>query len=258
MQKRGFTIAEMLITSGVIAVIALLLMPVLQNTKADESVQKYQKALFLSERLQQELLNDEDLYKDANLGDTEEVRYEGRTYSGNTKFCELFASRMKTLTGVSCAEHSFIDGENPQGTFTTPDGIVWNVPISEFGENAETIEVDVNGDKRPNCYFSESCKNPDRFTLALYLGKHKEELSSDFDVSRLRTTLVPGIYCEQHNPANGPGDYSAQRHYYYDEKSQKWVLLEGVYFVSSGNTDLIGKYPVYKGPDSDKIMQFHK
>ncbi len=256
MQKRGFTIAEMVITLGVIATVALILIPVLQNTKADENVHKYQKALFLSERLQQELLNDEDLYKDANLGDTEEVSYEGRAYSGNTKFCELFASRMKTMAGVSCAAHRFTDGEIPQGTFTTPDGIVWNVPISEFGENAESIEVDVNGNKGPNCYFSESCRNPDRFTLALYLGKHKKEFSA-FDVSRLRTTLIPGIYCEAHNPSRPSGDYSQLRHYYFDEESQKWTLLEGVYFVSSEDTDLIGKYPVYKGPDADKIFKFH-
>ena len=69
----------------------------------------------------------------------------------------------------------------------------------------------------------------------------------------LRTTFVPGIYCEQHNPSMPAGNYSNQRHVYWHPEAGRWVELKGVYYVSSSE---YSGYSNYTGPDANKILQY--
>lgn len=160
MKKNGFTMPEMIMTLGIICVIASILLPVLKNMATDDKERKFQKANFLTERIINEIRADEDLYRDENLHTpTNGVITE-------TMFCERFAQRMKIKSEISCTEHTFENGTIPEGTFTTIDGIVWNIPLTTF-ENDATIEIDVNGTKGPNCFASDECTKPDRFTMTV-------------------------------------------------------------------------------------------
>lgn len=178
MMKKGFTLAEMVTTLGIIGVLAVILMPMLRDVQPNEEMLKFKKAYYIAERVIAELVNDEDLYPDSDdpevpqfFGNTETVNYKGEDYQGNTKFCELFAAKINRSSEVDCSEKTFEDGTAPSGTVTTSDSMVWILPITDFADadTAANIQVDVNGDKAPNCsYNAATCAKPDRFTINVF------------------------------------------------------------------------------------------
>lgn len=139
----------------------------------------FKKAYYLTERSVSELVNDEDYYPEIDddvdakqyFGNTVKVVSQGRQYEGTTKFCELFAMRLNKASDVDCKAKTFTNGANPVGTLTAADGIVWILPVSNFANEttAEKIYLDVNGNKKPNCFYDkDKCKTPDRFTIKVY------------------------------------------------------------------------------------------
>ena len=159
--KRAFTLAEMLITMCIVGVLAVIVLPVLNNVFPNQEKMMFKKAYYLTEKVVSELVNDEDLYPEIDsddqkpyLGNTVEVTYKGNKYSGDTKFCELFAARVNTASDIDCSSHSFSNNSVASSyTFKTSDGIVWDLPISSFSSETSpaVIQIDVNGDKLPNC-----------------------------------------------------------------------------------------------------------
>jgi len=86
-------------------------------------------------------------------------------------------------------------------------------------------------------------------------SQEDNDANNDTDVigfaKKLRTTYVPGIYCQQ---VADDGTYRNQKHYFYNQKKEKFVEIPGVYFIS--NTDKLGdlknEYEKY-GSKTDKI-----
>lgn len=167
--RKGFTLAEMLITVGLIGTLAVILLPVLQDSRPNQEQLMFRKVFSITERIVSELVNDEELYHELQdedrghyLANLSNATYHGSTYSGETKFAGLFMAMMNSLGSSSVAT----------GRFTTPDGIEWILPVTDFqGSGARIISVDVNGSKAPNCYYNSAnaCKNkPDRFKIKVY------------------------------------------------------------------------------------------
>lgn len=156
MIKKGFTLAELTIALGVVGVLAIILLPILLNTKPNEEMLKFKKAYYLTSRIVSELVNDEDLYEDGTLKSTD-----------STRFCTLFYGKLNTAAtpGTICEGSVELDDG---GDLMTTDGIIWQLPKSTFSldDSAEDISIDVNGTKSPNCYYdAETCPNPDRFSI---------------------------------------------------------------------------------------------
>ena len=175
--KNGFTLAELLISLGIVGVLAAVLIPSLFSAMPNKEKLMFKKAYYLVERIVSELVNDDELYPEASgdtapyLGNTEEVVYNGVTVSGSDKFCKLFALKINRATDYNCvAGLNQAEGPITNYTFKTPDGIVWVLPITTFANNstAETILVDVNGDNGPNCHYGTNCEKPDKFLIAVY------------------------------------------------------------------------------------------
>ena len=178
--NKGFTMAEIVVSLLVIAVIATITLPTFTRIKPNKEHIMFRKAYYLISNLVYELVNDENLYPEPaeanqyfHLGNTSEALEDGEIYSGETKFCKLMISRLNTVPNIttSCVEKpNFTDGNKPEGQFKTNDGMVWILPISKF-DNPDKhynypIYIDVNGDKMPNCiYKKDVCDNPDRFTV---------------------------------------------------------------------------------------------
>ena len=139
---------EILISCVIIGVLALILFPILQSAKPDKNEALHKKSTFVVERIINELSSDNTLYPNngeySSLSNTENVMYNNETHGGATKFCTLFASRIKLKPG---SEVRCIDGEK---SFTSEDGIDWYLPVSDFKSGAETIMVDLNGSEGPN------------------------------------------------------------------------------------------------------------
>ena len=147
-QISGFSMMEILISCVIIGVLAVILIPTLQSAKPDKNEALHKKSTFVVERVINELSSDPQLYPNngeySSLSNTENVTYNKETHGGPTKFCTLFASRIKLKPG---SEVNCIEGEK---SFTSEDGIDWYLPVSDFKNGSETIMIDVNGSEGPD------------------------------------------------------------------------------------------------------------
>lgn len=189
-KKKGFTTAEVLITLGIAGVLAMMVLPMTNKLKPNREMMMFKKAYHETNRIVNELINDEDLYPDDNnnvnnsgFSNTSEVEYKGKTFGGASidtelrKFCELFAAKINAKLDNN-TYHCNYSGYGKTGSsynfekpnFITPDGIAWGLPHSDFNagsnDSKTAIVVDVNGiNKGDNCFEGKNCKNPDRFVM---------------------------------------------------------------------------------------------
>ncbi len=72
-----------------------------------------------------------------------------------------------------------------------------------------------------------------------------EALAKAMKEMGLRKTNAQDIYCELHNPNMPAGNYTKQRHYYWDKTNRKMVELPNIYYVSADGhevKDMIDNY----------------
>ena len=168
--KQAFTLAEVMITMAILGVLASILLPAVSKVRPNENKAMFKKAYYVAERMVNELVNDDELYPlgagtIVGLNNVSEVTVNGTKYSGNDKFCKLFAAKVNTISNsVSCIATSAEPTDTNLPSFKTTDGIAWYMPITDFAADKH-ITVDVNGDKQPNCKFSDACVKPDRFEI---------------------------------------------------------------------------------------------
>lgn len=194
--KNGFTLAEVMITLGVIGIMAALMIPAITNTAPSQNKVLFRKAYSTMEKVVSALSNDSTNYPTTNQttadGTFKIFNNTTATTNGSTdKFCYFFADMLNTVGNTACPS-SGVAG--PTKFATTSDGIVWSMYISgtEFDVNPTAyntkIIIDVNPSaKSTNCtadtngasYGQTKCsvtsdcsKNPDTFIIGVrYDGK---------------------------------------------------------------------------------------
>lgn len=186
---KGFTLTELMVAMGVIGILVAVVTPAIMKTRPNKNKMMIKKSFYTAEQIVSTLINDERLYPDmkdiCDRGVVEgedptkvycafgfdydnSVRYEGETYAGNTKFADLFASRLNVKTE-----------DETNHIYYTTDGIKWDLSGTvgawtkgqdtpgKFGNQTNAagvgkITVDVNGDEAPNCRESnENCSADD-------------------------------------------------------------------------------------------------
>ena len=180
---KGFTLAEMVITLGIIGVIAAIVTPILKNAKPNEEMIMLKKAYFNTARIVSEMINDEDLYPEydeeaeqSGFSNTSKAVYNGKEFKSSSKFCGIFAEKLNVGSAANCNARV---GVSSGGNFKTTDGIVWSMPAGNFS-GKEYIVVDTNGAKKENCSLRSNlsgsvgglsaCPNkkaPDQFVFAV-------------------------------------------------------------------------------------------
>lgn len=163
MSKKGFTLAEVMITISIIGVLAAMLIPTVVKTLPDNNRVMFKKAYSLLEQGVSDLISNEQYYPSTLTGSGVST---GTGSSAvivpigfyNTakdatipttvdKFCYLLSEEFNTTT-VNCGSTA--------GTFITADGMYWqifdittNTPASAFGIDDKNfiarVVVDVNG-----------------------------------------------------------------------------------------------------------------
>lgn len=160
-RKNAFTLAEVLITLGIIGVVAAMTMPTLMNsTQGAQYKTAYKKALSaISQAIVLNVALD-----DYNLADTSTTAT-GTT--GTQNMYSLFKNRMnvvktsQTTTGYAITERGAVFGQGSTNyTMFFNDGIAFSFPIAtgECSESAVRAPgatkcrgfIDVNGQKGPN------------------------------------------------------------------------------------------------------------
>lgn len=165
MFKKGFTLAEVLITLGIIGIVAALTFPALMQTYKKKEVETRLKRFYsmINQAIKlSEVENGEALYwkKENAIYDNDgNFDYEANGNSVKTFFLKYIGPYMKYLKIVD-AENTTNDGGNPSGTYMS----VYLVDGSKFEmHNGDCIDFiyDVNNDKGPNEF------GRDRFNFAM-------------------------------------------------------------------------------------------
>ena len=186
MQKRGFTLAEILISVGIVGVIAAIMLPMVNKFKPDENkikfLQTYNSLVeimpsIVNNRLAYPIMNDgeDDIYDKSPLLNTKApFVIDGETFKGTKKFCHLLATGFNTVGDINCSEkyESLEELMKKTPSFTTANGVQFFVQTKidttkeDEAEYSSEIYLDVNGADGENCFSNvDTCKDPDRFML---------------------------------------------------------------------------------------------
>ena len=206
----GFTLSELMIALTVLGILCAAILPAVINTMPNQNKIMIKRSFYNISNIVNDLINNPYLFNrlsnDPNKSDVvyygfddrSEVKYNGKTYSGETKFVDLFINSLNykgdietdtsycdfTKKKFDMGNGQIITGNSSTGcrTVTTSDGMRWSfgIPVTSIDSTgalttafAAYILVDVNGDKKPNCYQgSESCegreKDFDQYRVNIY------------------------------------------------------------------------------------------
>ena len=185
-KKQGFTLAEVLITLGIIGIITALIMPAINHLKPDENKVIYLKVydtladtikdLATNSRIYPACENENNINCSENpLFNTEKPLIEPfntDAYQGATKLCNLLAFALGDNNPNCKAENYTYSNDTFKNniSFVTSNGMQWIVSqrrsITTNGSSATfqaDIYVDINGNKGSNAIYSADNDKPDIF-----------------------------------------------------------------------------------------------
>lgn len=165
MRKNGFTLAELLVTVGVIGIVAAITVPIVGNISPDKNKVKVLKSYKAISDVTSDMLSDPGLYMQiipdggqvecVGLGCTEipanpAYQYD-KTATGVTKYGWLLGTKMNAVKGPETNGNTI--------SFVTPDGVAWRIKNNPNTANY-TVEIGTNGEDSFNnscSYNSSSC-----------------------------------------------------------------------------------------------------
>ena len=190
MKKHGFTLAEVLIALGIIAVISALTAPSLTNLMPDKNKAKVIKLYSTLNSINQELLSNTSLYPGEWSESDQDGTYacEGFDCTGYVldptlrgmvnNISELsLSSKYPNLlrTKLEISEGADFENYKDKHTFTTIDGVKWIVEFGYEDQGGTFITFDLDSsDDSPDCYYNKTdSKKPDQFYFQIeQTGKH--------------------------------------------------------------------------------------
>ena len=181
MKKLGFTLSEILVALGLVAVVAMITAPLIENILPDRNKLAVLKAYKIINDVTSELLDNQDLYRKrecvpesgqnetvmcTGLGDLTQVS-DDDMYTGvsvENKYPQLFAISL----GFDLRKE---ENTNITNSFTTDDNITWSFVRDNYYELIDSsdpnlhgcdhiITIDLNGEEDPN---STDVRNADRY-----------------------------------------------------------------------------------------------
>lgn len=184
MKRNGFTLAEVLVTLGIIGIITALVIPAINNLKPDENKTLYLKAydtladsvknLAANSKIYPVCENENNINCSGNpLLNTERpllAPLNTDNYAGNTKLCNLLAFALGAANpNCSASIYNYSNDTFKNNiSFITPNGMQWIVsqqrtvtPASNSATFQTDIYIDVNGNKGDNCIYNTNCTKPD-------------------------------------------------------------------------------------------------
>lgn len=121
-KRRGFTLAETLLTMVVFGIILAFILPSVTATKPSESKLLYKKTFFTVSEAMMAVINNPDLY------DTSEYEVLKYPIDSDENFCQYLANYLNTVGNISCNSDS--------GSFKLANGVlVSNIPKKAMKRN---------------------------------------------------------------------------------------------------------------------------
>ena len=190
--KHGFTLAEVLLTLGIIGVVAALTLPAANSLMPDQTKIMYLKAYDTVSETMKNLASNKKLFPLCNSNNINCTNYpfintdkpldpKYEDCEGSTKLCKLFAlslgaEALKCPSSIMWVGTDFDDWFDENISFTTQNGFQWSITMlfntgsmESIFSSYSNVAVDVNGNTAPNCiYDEEKCPKPDRFRFFVY------------------------------------------------------------------------------------------
>lgn len=200
LNKQGFTLAEVLITLGIIGVIAGMTIPVLMQNIQDRQFKEAAKSAYSKASQALQLMkNDAGGSLSAYYGDITNSNAFYSDFKSHFKIAEEYTTRVVPLTGTSDI-YSSLTGD-AAGTwhftsqFVTTDGMFWG--LYDNGTMI-LIDVDVNGyQKKPNAFGKDTFEFQlvnDNLLPQGALGTYNETFASTY-CSRTYHNALQGYTC---------------------------------------------------------------
>lgn len=177
----AFTMSEALIVLGIVSVLAAISVVAISNAKPDDNIVMFRRAYSTASAAVQEMLNDRELYPNAENLDTESVLgsvNDNKLGFKDTVITAEMINKYPYLSGVA-ANRKFATilkrklnpvSEDEDG-FTTADGLYWaisggNFNVAHGGPTAMlNIDVSLNGKNNSCSYNASTCPTPTEFTF---------------------------------------------------------------------------------------------
>lgn len=183
--KKGFTLAELILTMGIIGIIAAIITPSLGDIMPDQSKAKVLKAYNTLTNMTKEIIDNPSMYTE-DYDSQSNIMYEGlasyrsvpdqtnypdNVYAGTAKYARLLSTVMSLDGDVTSISNGC--------SFTTTDGIFWkitaNTPTSEllgttrYMRITYDVVIDTNGENvGKDCYYGQSgCIKPDLYKFTV-------------------------------------------------------------------------------------------
>ena len=176
MNKKGFTLSELLVALGIVAVVAAITIPAIHKIMPDKDKGTVLKVYKTISEINQEIFNNPSLYNfsdSACNGSSQIIQCYSAPQDGKHPTAVRFKKYpILLIQHLNLADHSVSIGATGNCQFDTADGLTWIV---------EHVETDYSGAKKPksykitivtnnsnrdnSCTYSHSCKNPGRFSF---------------------------------------------------------------------------------------------
>lgn len=157
----AFTLAEVLITLGIIGVVAGMTIPTLMHsTQEQEFKTGYKKAYSVISQALQRANNDNTLtpFSGTNGGIGLQANFQAmQQYFSIAKTCDT--SHLSDCWDTSSSSESFGNESSDVPSFIDKSGMAWRVRHSDYDTATPIMLVDINGTRKPNKY------GQDRFPL---------------------------------------------------------------------------------------------
>ena len=159
--NKAFTLTELLVALGVIAILTAILLPVIFNMMPNQNTLMAKRAYYTVQTVLSDLINDEACYPDKTASTSDKrigfddaagsINCSNWNESHTTQSSEAAANKLYTLFKDKLGL-----GVNTNASFSTPDGMNWAFTSASFDSTASDggsikLTVDVNGDGKPNC-----------------------------------------------------------------------------------------------------------
>lgn len=207
---KAFTLAEVLITLGIIGIVAALTMPnLIANYKKEEAISRLKKAYTSINQALKRSENDNGEYtnwSDTSISATEYINKYWLPYFNVAQICNT----PQNCGYTSNKPYNFMDGtasthtfsiDNLRIPFLTNDGIVYSFSVAggndALAEN--NIYIDINGAKKPNTW------GKDVFIFVIVQGKGILPYGYNHDDNRINSECITGTgySCAQKLISNG-------------------------------------------------------
>lgn len=159
--QKGFTLSEVLITLGIIGVVAAMTIPTLMNsTQEQEFKTGYKKAYSVLSQTLEQANNDQALtpFSGTNGGIGLQANFAAlQQYFSIAKVCDN--THLSDCWDTSNGSEAFRSESTDVPSFIDKSGMAWRMRLPDTNGMTPMILVDINGNKKPNKY------GQDRFPL---------------------------------------------------------------------------------------------